>query len=39
MRRVVRGELDEEREFILIDLIQTYFGLTTQQMTRYRQLV
>ena len=39
MRRVVQGELDEEREFILIDLIQTYFGFTAQQMTRYRQLV
>ena len=39
MRRVVQGEPDEEREFILIDLIQTYFGFTAQQMTRYRQLV
>ena len=39
MRRVVQSELDEGRQFILIDLIQTYFGLTAEQMARYRRLV
>ena len=39
MRRVVQSEPDEARQFILIDLIQTYFGLTAEQMTRYRRLV
>ena len=39
MRRVVQGERDEARQFILIDLIQTYFGLTAEQMERYQRLV
>jgi len=39
MRRVVQSELDEARQFILIDLIQTYFGLTAEEMARYRRLV
>ena len=41
MRRVVPSELDEARQFILIiiDFIQTHFGLTAEQMARYRRLV
>ena len=39
MRRVVHSELDEGRQFILVDLIQTSFGLTAEQMARYRRLV
>ena len=39
VRWTVQSELDEARQFILIDLIQTYFGLTAEQMARYRRLV
>lgn len=39
MWRVVQSELDEARQLILIDLIQTYFELSGEQMARYWRLV
>ncbi len=39
MWRVVQSELDDARQLILIDLIQTYFGLSGEQMARYQRLV
>ena len=39
MWRVVQIELDEARQLILIDFIQTYFELSDEQMARYRRLV
>ena len=36
MWRVVQSEFDEARQLILIDLIQTYFELSGEQMARYR---
>ena len=39
MWRVIQSELDEARQLILIDLIQTYFGLSGEQMARYQRLV
>ena len=39
MSRVVQSELDDARQLILIDLIQTYFGLSSEQMARYQRLV
>ena len=39
MWRVIQSELDDARQLILIDLIQTYFGLSDEQMARYQRLV
>ena len=36
MWRVVQSELDDARQLILIDLIQTYFGLSGEQMLATR---
>jgi len=36
---VVESALDEARQFLLIDLIETYFPLSPKQMESYRRLV
>ena len=37
--KVVESALDEARQFLLIDLIETYFTLSDEQMERYQRLV
>ena len=36
---VVESALDEARQFLLFDLIETYFPLTDKQRARYQRLV
>ena len=37
--KVVESALDEARQFLLIDLIETYFPLSGEQEQRYQRLV
>ncbi len=37
--KVVESALDEARQFLLIDLIETYFPLSDKQRERYQRLV
>ena len=37
--RVVESDLDDAREFLLVDLVETYFVLDGEQKHRYQQLV
>ena len=37
--KVVESALDEARQFLLIDLIETYFPLSDRQRERYQRLV
>jgi len=39
MRRVVTSELDEAKQFLLVNIIETYFELSDAQSERYRQLI
>ncbi|TDI44015.1 MAG: hypothetical protein E2P02_10320 [Acidobacteria bacterium] len=36
--KIVESALDETKQLLLIDLIQTYFTLTDEQMERYQRL-
>jgi hypothetical protein len=39
LSKVVESELDEARQFLLVDLIETYFPLSDSQKERYQRLV
>jgi hypothetical protein len=39
MRRVVTGALDDAREFLLVNIIETYCELSDEQNERYEQLI
>jgi hypothetical protein len=39
MQRVVTSELDEARQFLLVNIIETYCELSDTQMERYRRLI
>ncbi|HXV63135.1 MAG TPA: hypothetical protein VEK15_20720 [Vicinamibacteria bacterium] len=39
LRRIARSRLDEARQLLLVDLVETYFQLTAEQKERYRRLV
>jgi hypothetical protein len=39
MQRVVSSELDEAKQFLLVNIIQTYFELSANQSERYRRLI
>ncbi len=39
MQQVVTSELDEARQFLLVNIIETYFKLSNAQIERYRRLI
>ena len=39
MRRVATGELDDAREFLLVNIIDTYCELSDEQNERYKRLI
>ncbi len=39
MQQVVTSELDEARQFLLVNIIETYFELSDAQIERYQRLV
>ena len=39
MQQVVTSEFDEARQFLLVNIIETYFELSNAQIERYRQLI
>lgn len=39
MRRVATGELDDAREFLLVNIIKTYCELSDEQNERYERLI
>jgi hypothetical protein len=39
LRRIAKSRLEEARQLLLVDLVETYFQLTAEQKERYRRLV
>ena len=39
MQQIVTSELDEAKQFLLVNIIETYFELSDAQSERYRQLI
>ena len=39
LQRVAKGELDEARKFLLVNLIETYFKLATDEKASFRRLL
>jgi hypothetical protein len=39
LRRIAKSRLEEARQLLLVDLVETYFQLTGEQRERYRRLV
>ena len=39
LRRIAKSRIEEARQFLLVDLVETYFQLSAKQKVRYRRLV